>query len=203
MPACPGRTGPPIACPAAARSWRAGHRRTAASPRASWSARAARRPGRRCQAVRPRPGTGCSPPFLRLLAGVEDAQGDDVCQGAVVVFAVIPCRRNLLAWGLCCFFRHRRAGGGCRPGPGGCLPVPPLFPAAGGSLFGLVEQGRGGPGDLGLGDRVLAAAGEHLPGLVPCLLAKRRRGGSQVSPGGQDPAAVAEVVTDPHARDVV
>ena len=49
------------------------------------------------QAVRRRPGRGCLPPLLRFLAGVEDAQGDDVCQGAVVIFAVIPRRRNLLA----------------------------------------------------------------------------------------------------------
>ncbi len=89
------------------------------------------------------------------------------------------------------------------PWPGRCLPVPPFFAASRRSLFRLAGQGRGGPGDLGLGDRILAAAGEHLPGVVPCLLAEGRRGSPQVCPRRQDPAAVAEVVTDPHARDVV
>src|SRR6266496_5132966 len=62
------------------------------------------------------------------------------------------------------------------PWPGRCLPVPPFFAASRRSLFRLAGQGRGGPGDLGLGDRILAAAGEHLPGVVPCLLAEGRRG---------------------------
>jgi hypothetical protein len=38
---------------------------------------------------------------------------------------------------------------------------------------------------------------------VPCLLAEGRRGGPQVRPGCQDPAAVTEVVADPDTCDVV
>src|SRR5437764_9348391 len=100
MPPCPVRTGPPTAWRAATRTGRRGCQRTAASRPRSSSVLGGPPPGRSRRGGRST-GTGRrlgqSPPFLGLLVGVEDAQGDHLRKlaGVLVVLDVVPGRRGL------------------------------------------------------------------------------------------------------------
>src|SRR6202030_1027616 len=95
----------------------------------------------------------------------------------------------------------RRAGGtGAAGDP--AVPAGQRRVAGPGAAAGPVEQVGGGLRDLGLGDLVLAAAGEDLAGVFPGQLAERGGCAVQVLPGDRDPAAVV-VVADPEAGDVV
>ena len=93
---------------------------------------------------------------------------------------------------------------GCarRPAWPGAAAFGPVLPALPRPLFGLVQQGLDGLGDLGLGGRVLAAAGEDCRGRAPMPARRTAPAPCAGASRHRDPAAV-QVVADPDPGDVV